>query len=259
MDTQLLNNLFEKTPVNNVHFFDSIGSTNEAAMTLISSMDKFAETLFVADEQTKGRGRFDRRWFTPRGSALAFTLALKPTESEAEKLTLFSPLAGIAVCEAISRIAEGVQIKWPNDVLINRQKVCGILTESVWDVGRIKGVAVGIGINIYAGSVPPDTEVQFAATSVEQNATKPVDRWMLLKEIVTSLYKWRAILGSREFFDNWQRNLAFVGEPVKVVSGHGEETRGFLQGVDAEGSLVLNVNGHPQTVTVGDVHLRLQN
>lgn len=257
MNTDTLSSLFADTPVKTAVYYDSIDSTNARAMESISTNSGFTDTLFAADEQTAGRGRFDRRWFTPKGSALAFTLATKPSDNELALLPLFSPLAGIAVCQAVSKYTEGVQIKWPNDILIKRKKVCGILTESVWDQGSVKGLAVGIGINVHADSVPPTDLVQFTATSIETHTKQQIDRWQLLKEVIVALYEWRSKLGSPDFFNYWKKNLAFVGEQVKIVSGHGSLLEGILTGVDADGNLLIEKNGHLHTVSVGDVHLRL--
>ncbi|MEN4100610.1 MAG: biotin--[acetyl-CoA-carboxylase] ligase, partial [Anaerolineaceae bacterium] len=127
MTTRLRMDHLAGLPVSELRYFDSIGSTNDEALRWAEQGAPDA-ALVVADTQTAGRGRMDRRWVTRPGVALAFSLALRPTPVEASALGLFSPLGALAVAAAL-RENYGLlaEVKWPNDVLLERRKCCGIL------------------------------------------------------------------------------------------------------------------------------------
>jgi BirA family biotin operon repressor/biotin-[acetyl-CoA-carboxylase] ligase len=163
----------------------------EAAEWLQAGAADFS--LVLANEQTAGRGRFQRRWYTPPDAALAFSLILRPRESEeGQQSLLFTGLGAVAVCEALERLyGLRPQIKWPNDVLVTGKKVCGILSEAHWQGEKLLGIVLGIGINVAPSSVPPVSAVLFPATCVEDclassiyQAPVRVDRFQLLAGVL---------------------------------------------------------------------------
>ena len=234
-----------------------IGSTNDEALAWCDQ-DAVDYSLVIADEQTKGKGRFNRRWVTKPGSALAFSLILKPTQDEIERLPLFAPLCGLAVHDAL-KLELGIdpQIKWPNDVLLERKKCCGILVEAAWTGDRLSGVVLGIGINISSGSVPTATDQLFSATCLEEIAHRTVDRLLVLQSVLTQIKQWRPLLGSESFFSHWQEHLAFRGEQVMIVQNEKPSIIGIEKGINLDGSLVLILENNTEAAfEVGDVHLR---
>ena len=217
----------------------------------------------VADEQTAGRGRFNRRWVTRPGAALAFSLILRLAPEEISHLTLFSPWGALAVAQTLeSRFQLRPQIKWPNDVLLSGRKISGILAEISWTGTVLEGVVLGIGINVTRASVPPPEDLLFPAGSLEEACDHPLERWQLLRDVLETLILWRPRLGTAEFYQAWQERLAFRGEWVIIKAGDGSapDLRGQLIGVDPDGSLRLRPEGAEPgseiTVRVGDVHLR---
>ncbi len=251
---QALNNI----PVGELRAFDTIGSTNDEALAWADAgCPDFS--LVIADEQTKGRGRFDRKWVTQPGTSLAFSLILHPTQPEIQHLPLFAPLCGVAIWQALhDRYHVQSQIKWPNDVLIERQKCAGILVEAAWTGSELKGVALGIGINIKPGSIPPSSDQLFPATYIEAATGQPVDRFELLASVLRSMIFWRKALGSQEFIHEWQSHLAFIGEQVAIVKSSKSSIIGIIKGIDPNGHLIITQAGNIDTaVEVGDVHLRL--
>ena len=239
-----------------VYFLQTVGSTNDYAHQLAES-GAADGTLVVADEQTRGRGRLDRRWFTPAGSALAFSLVLRPSQAEIERLGLFAPLCGVAVCAALRReYGLAAEVKWPNDVLLQRRKICGVLVEAHWLGTELQSVIAGIGINIGKASVPPPADTLFPAACVEDQVGCPVERERLLATVLAAFRSWRTRLGSQAFFEIWEHWLAFKGETVNVESAAGGLT-GVVLGVAADGRLRLQMaSGAEQAVSVGDVRLR---
>src|SRR5512132_1605599 len=123
MNQDELKKALSKLPVGDVKYFDSIGSTNNEALAWATN-DAKDLSIVIADEQTAGRGRLDRKWFTPKGTALAFSLILRPTAEEKPYLSRTVGLAALAVAESIQKLGLAAQIKWPNDVLIAGRKVC---------------------------------------------------------------------------------------------------------------------------------------
>src|SRR5690349_13941938 len=141
MNQNDLKKSLSKLRLGNIKYFDSIGSTNDEALAWAAA-DAPDLSLIVANEQTAGRGRLDRKWSTPYDTALAFTLLLRPTEQEKPYLTRTVGLAALAVAESLRARALVAEIKWPNDVLIHGRKVCGILTESVWSGAEVDCVVI---------------------------------------------------------------------------------------------------------------------
>ena len=256
MNQQELKKAVWKLRLGDLKYYESIGSTNDEALAWAAN-DTPDLSLVVADEQTAGRGRLDRKWFTPKGTALAFSLLLRPTAEEKPFLTRIVGLAALAVAESLLKLKLNPQIKWPNDILINGEKVCGILTESVWSGEDVDSVVIGIGINILRGAVPPAESLLFPATSVDEELRNAPDRLEILRDILAKLMELRAQLATDEFLNQWQRLLAFQEQTVQVELGTTPPVTGHVVGLDPDGSLRLQ-NEHGETVTVrfGDVRLR---
>jgi len=258
MDGDLLKQYLNGLPVPEIRAFDQIGSTNDEAIRWAAQGAQDG-CLVVADMQTQGRGRFNRRWVTRPGVALAFSLILRPTPAEMPYLGLFSPLGALAIGQALEKQYNlAPLIKWPNDVLLERKKVAGILVESVWMGEEASSIVVGIGINISPAAVPPAEELLFPAISVEDVTGQPVDRFAFLSEILRQAFQWRKQLHQLAFIEEWNRLLAFRGEWVQIKENGGASLTGQVMGVDREGNLLLHgKDGQQHTVVVGDLHLRL--
>jgi BirA family biotin operon repressor/biotin-[acetyl-CoA-carboxylase] ligase len=256
MNQQELKKSLSKLRLGDIKYYESIGSTNDEALAWAAN-DTPDLSLVVADEQTAGRGRLDRKWFTPKDTALAFSLLLRPTAEEKTLLTRIVGLAALAVADSLRKRALNAQIKWPNDVLINGKKVCGILIESVWSGEDVDCVVTGIGINVLKGAIPPAESLLFPATSLEEELGDAPDRLEILRDILARLIELRPQLVTDEFLKQWQSLLAFQGQPVQVESGTARAVTGHVTGLDPDGSLRLQ-NEHGETVTVrfGDVRLR---
>jgi BirA family biotin operon repressor/biotin-[acetyl-CoA-carboxylase] ligase len=257
MDEQTLREGLAGLNIPAIQYFDNLPSTNDFAMVWV---EKGAPdfSLVVADSQSAGRGRLGRHWVTVPGAALAFSLVLRPNLGEKDYLALFSPLAGLAVSLALEK-TYGLQpaIKWPNDVLLSRKKVAGILAESVWEGQEPSGVILGIGINIAPSSVPPADKLLFPAISVEQILGQPADRVLLLKAVLKEIVAWRPFLATPSFLAAWQSRLAFRGEWVEASQPGKTGLRGRVMKIDTNGHLILlDGNENEISITAGDIHLR---
>lgn len=237
-------------------YFESISSTNDVARQWQKEgAPDFS--IAAANEQTKGRGRNDRQWFTPPNSALAFSLLLTD-DLEVDSLPFYTGLGAVAVCRAIEDFSNvRAEIKWPNDVLLEKNKAAGILVEGSWSGDALEGVVVGIGVNVTAESVPPDEELLFPANFVDNVTEDQVDRFELLEKVLIHLKRIRENMDLRQLVEEWDDRLAFKGEKVYVQRLNGEQTSGVLVGLNDRGELVIELeNGKRESFSSNEIHLR---
>jgi BirA family biotin operon repressor/biotin-[acetyl-CoA-carboxylase] ligase len=257
MDQNSLEHALDGLHLPDIRFYASIGSTNEAAMAWAEEGGPDMG-LVVADHQTRGRGRFGRKWITHPGAGLAFSLILCPNPEERRHLPLFSPLGALSVSSALNDgYSVANQIKWPNDVLVRGKKLSGILAESAWQGGELAGLVLGIGINISKSAILESDELLFPATCMEEEVGGQVDRLKLLRCVVIKLIYWRERLAGPEFFNTWLERLAYLGEWVEVGKSENDKLTGRLMGLRSEGELELELeNSEIISVSIGDVRLR---
>jgi BirA family biotin operon repressor/biotin-[acetyl-CoA-carboxylase] ligase len=242
-------------PLGGVRYFDVLGSTNDAALEWAAAgAPDFS--IVVADEQTSGRGRMGRKWFTPPGSALAFSLILRPAAAEQASPALFAGLGALALVDALKSYGLAAQIKWPNDVLLNRKKVAGILVETVWLGDEVDCVVLGMGVNVTPGAVPPAAELNFPATCVQAEGAASIERFDLLHSLLVAIGRWRQRLGTPAFMQAWESVLAFRGEEIQIWQGAEENFLAVIEGLDADGSLRVLAGGQLRRLNFGEIHLR---
>jgi BirA family biotin operon repressor/biotin-[acetyl-CoA-carboxylase] ligase len=256
MDQNELKRVISSLPLGDIRYFDTIGSTNNEALAWATSGAKDL-SLVIADEQTAGRGRLDRKWFTPAGTALALSLILRPTAGEKPYLTRIVGLAALAIADSLRTRGLVSQIKWPNDVLMNGRKVAGILVESVWSGEEVDCLVIGIGVNVLKEAVPSAELLLFPATSLEEALGSAVEREKVLRDILAGIIALRPHIGSDSFISSWEKALAFRGEEVQVEQGDGSVLTGKILGLEPDGSLRLrDREGKSITVRFGDIRLR---
>ena len=234
--------------------FEVIDSTNLEAMR--QARTGAPEGLcIVAREQTHGRGRQGRRWVSAKDTGLHFTTLLRPRIDIAD-WPLITMMSALAVADTLKRTcAVSADIKWPNDLMLDQRKVSGILCETV-DTNAGYAVVVGIGINLYHGSFPPD--VGATATSIEQATGHKPDFEVVLKELLNAISERYAILqseqGTETTLREWcARSSYATGKPVRVESGV-EVWEGVTAGLEADGALRVTIApGQIKIVRAGDV------
>ena len=256
MDENNLQKKLSNLPLGGVRYFDSIGSTNDEALAWASQGARDL-SIVIADEQSAGRGRLKRKWFTPKGTALAFSLILRPSAAERSHPTRIVGLGALALASACLKLGLHAQIKWPNDVLLHRKKAAGILVESVWTGNALDALVLGLGVNVLTASEPPADQVLFPATSLESELGHSVDRAEVLREILSALLSWRSKLGTDEFLKAWEDALAFRGEQVQIFQDDESLLIGELLGLVPDGGLRLReANNNILTIQFGEIHLR---
>ena len=257
MDTFELKRRLKELPMGVVEYHNSIGSTNDRAAELYNQGAPHF-SLVVADEQTEGRGRSGRSWFTPPGAALAFSLVLRPDGLQDEAVLRCTGLGALAVCQSIQDIYTiPAMIKWPNDVLLSGKKVCGILAEAYWMGDQLGAIVLGIGINVSRESVPVGEKLNFPATSLEAVHSQRVNRWDLLLGVLKSVQFWWPKLNDPAFIQAWEQHLAFIGEEVQLVNQDRVMLTGRPLGLDLNGWLRIERDrGDITSINIGEIHLR---
>ena len=236
---------------------DELPSTNRLAIerALAGGPDGL---VVVADHQSAGRGRLDRSWESPAGTAVTFSLLLRPTT--ATRAWPWLPLlTGYAVDRALKASGLAAGVKWPNDVLIGDKKVCGILVERI-DTPDGPAAVVGVGINVSttAAELPVPQ-----ATSLEIELGRPVDRTDVLIEVLCAIREtydaWEAggDLNGMRLADSYAAACVTIGREVRVDLPDGSVLAGTASGVDPSGQLVVQSSGVAHAVAAGDVvHVR---
>jgi BirA family transcriptional regulator, biotin operon repressor / biotin---[acetyl-CoA-carboxylase] ligase len=235
-------------------------STNRDALAE-GRREAVAGTLIVADGQTGGRGRLGRPWLSPPGTGLYFSVILRPRLAPADlpKITL---AAGLAVCQAVEA-ETGLQpaIKWPNDLLLDGRKFCGILTESELPPGRAPLAVLGIGINVNTPATLFPAELRERATSLLAHAGSQYHRGPLLAAILVRLDVVLARLEEGAFLEilgEWRRRDALTGKHLSWVTPGGAVVSGIGLGPDDEGVLHIRDDaGARHEVLSGDLNLVL--
>lgn len=255
MDEKTFRKSLEGLPLREQRYFASTGSSNDLALAWATEGAPDLSVIF-ADEQTTGRGRKGRKWHTPAGSGLALSIILRPEPEDDTPISLYSGLGALAVCDALEKAGLKASIKWPNDVLVNRRKVAGILVEAVWTGEAVDSIIIGLGVNVLRASVPPADDNLFPATSVEA-AGGVTDRPQLLRDLLAALVSLRPKVGAPEFIAAWNAALAFHGETVRVWRDEGDSLIGTVAGLERDGSLTLTLpDGSSESINFGEVHLR---
>jgi len=230
-------------------------------------------SLAVTDEQTGGRGRLGRTWVSEPGKDLTFSVLLRPSlaPAQAHLLSLAAALAVAEVLESVPGLREKVLVKWPNDVLLGGEKVCGILLEGSMHPDRLQWAVAGIGLNV--NSTPgalvrrlaPEQAAAWAGrprpVSLREHLGRDVPRGPLLARLLARLtYRWSEAGTASDLLAELRRRDALAGRRVEVMSGpprHGPVVSGEARGIGPEGQLlVLGDSGDIVAVFAGDVTVR---
>jgi BirA family biotin operon repressor/biotin-[acetyl-CoA-carboxylase] ligase len=238
----------------NLHFFPSIHSTNTYAMQQAESGAPDG-SVYLADEQTAGRGRGAHAWTSPPGSGLYVSILLRPRIAPADILWM-SLATGLAVYDAIHSLTSlQPDLRWPNDLLFGPRKFCGILTELNAEVTRVRHAVIGIGINVHQPQFPP--EIRPVATSLFLETGRNWPRQDLLLALLSSLDRELAALadpstaaeGIRARLE--QRSSWIRGK--RVLVDEGQSFHGVTDGLDARGFLRVRTADGLRTVLSGGV------
>ncbi len=250
---ELLTKLIGKT----IHCFSEVSSTNDLAKEM-ATMGAKEGTVIVAETQTCGKGRLGRKWASPRGGIwLSTILRPKLSAKDVPKLTLMTSLV---VAKTISQLFNlKTEVKWPNDVLVNAKKVCGILTEAntSGDITNFVVVGIGINANVELDSLPKQAREN--ATSLKHELKREIDREQILRVLLEKMEHYYVMLAEGKFnpiLKEWKSLCGFLDSYVEVTSWE-EKIEGWAIDVDENGALIIRLqDGTLRKVLSGDVSLK---
>jgi BirA family biotin operon repressor/biotin-[acetyl-CoA-carboxylase] ligase len=234
-----------------IRWFDSVTSTMDVAAALAAAGTVHG-VVVAARQQTAGRGRRGATWESPPGAGLYFSFIAKP--SAASALTLITLAAGVGVRDGVAE-ATGLaaDLKWPNDVVVNRRKLAGILAEGHAIGTPHQAVVIGVGVNLQPAAYPPDVSAR--ATSLEGELGRPLDRDAVLDAILRALWRRLATLDEKpdDILQAWRAAApSAVGTRVEWDGRHGTTT-----GVDETGALLVNTSTGIERIIAGEIHWKL--
>ncbi len=239
-----------------IYYFDSIDSTNTKAKELAEEGHP-SGTLVVADRQTAGKGRRGRSWESPTGIGIFMTLMLKP-EINPNNASMLTLVAAMATTRAIRRVT-GVpaMIKWPNDIVMNGKKVCGILTEMSAQFDYINHIVIGIGINVHNEDFPE--EIAKTASSLYLESGQHIHRASLIEAFLEEFEDVYAEYLKTEDMEGLQKEydamLVNRGRQVRVLDPK-EPFEGKAMGITKKGELIVDTWESRKLVSSGEVSVR---
>ncbi len=240
-----------------IQVFQETTSTNDVVEKMARDGVKEGAVVF-AESQTRGRGRLGRKWSSPKGKGLWFSVLLRPALQPRE-LTQITVASAAAVRAAIEMQTGLVaEIKWPNDILLGGRKTAGILVELQAELDRVRYLILGIGVDVNLSAADFPAELRKTATSLSIALGKPVHRASLAAEILRALDHNYSRLRAGEFAaiaEEWEKHCCTLGRQVSIHAGT-REIRGRAESLGEEGALLVRTeHGHLERVTGGDVTL----
>ncbi|MBQ4516385.1 MAG: biotin--[Clostridia bacterium] len=221
--------------------FDEVTSTNTLAKELLKS--ELDGAMLLSEKQTAGRGRMGRSFFSPDGSGIYMSIGLKP-KIAAEKSVLITVAAAVAVSRALDLMfGVDTEIKWVNDIYYKGKKVCGILTEAVFEneSGKILNAVLGIGINVNMpkGGFPEDIKDKAGAISSADH----ISRNRIAAEVVNQFDMIYKDLETAEFLEEYRKKSCLIGKKVLVMPIHNEQYYAVVKDIDEKAQLVVKTEG----------------
>ena len=259
-EKSLREHLFTRYKNNRLYIYDTLYSTNNRAKQLALENAPHGTTV-IAMQQTAGKGRLGRSFFSPR-EGIYLSIIIKPT-FDLSKSVLVTAAAAVAVAQAIESVCgRHAQIKWVNDVYLDGKKICGTLTEGISDfeTSHIESLVIGIGVNTSVKDFPDELRDTVGAVDGDYS------RSALAAEIISRMLNFAENIESREFIQDYRKRSMVIGKNVTVYKGvysvaPEKELEGMpakVLGIDDDGGLeVIYTDGKRETLTSGEISVRL--
>lgn len=243
IDPEMLQGILKTSLIgNDIRYYSELESTNNTAREIAKGVPE--GTVIIAETQKNGRGRMGTKWQSAPGG-IWLSLVLHPS-IPLENLSKITLVAGIAVTNALRGIGVDARIKWPNDVLVNGKKICGILTEVSAEIGKVDYVVLGIGVNVNVKLSGLKDEIRRNSTSIANETGKPIDRTSFLASLLYELEQQYIRFKTRQFaeiVDEWINLSDTIGRNVKVMTPT-MIFEGKAVGITEKGALVVLDNNN---------------
>jgi len=237
----------------NIINFETLESTNTYAKSSIENLTD--RTVISTNTQTAGRGRFTRSWVDLGSENIYMSIVLKPSDEFSEVYSNLTQYLSVTLCKQLEEIGLEPQIKWPNDVLLNDKKVCGILAETVFRGGKLKGIVLGIGINLNAKQEALD-KIDRPATAVNIEVGAEINKEEFMLQLLEKFFLCYNNLLEKGFpliKEDYVKRASFLNQELEIAVFDKIRT-GFSKDVDNNGALVLmKSNGEIETLNMGEI------
>ena len=233
-----------------IQYYPKLDSTNTEAWELISEKVENG-TVVITDTQTKGRGRQSNKWTSISGKSLTFSIIIYPNELPSQ-INIYSLITGLAIADCLIENNIKAQLKWPNDILINRKKVGGILCESKISGGIVKSLVIGIGLNVNEQIAELPKELRDKATSLIIESGKQSQLEVLLANIINHLeHRIKNEETNSQLLD-WEKRCAHLNQKVTFHSGN-EIVTGVFKGLTKIGQAIISKDGEEVFFDSGEI------
>lgn len=236
----------------NVIFFETLDSTNTHAKKHI---DEYADkTVIWTKHQTAGRGRFTRSWVNVGTENIYLSIVLKPSDATCDIYSNLTQYLSVCLCKMLEELNLNPKIKWPNDVLLSGKKVCGILAETVMQGGKLKGIVLGIGVNLNVSDDILGT-IDIPATSVNLELGRNIDRHGFMQNLLERFFSGydkflhEGFVSIKEYYLS---RAEFLNQNISLNVFNSVKHGNFI-GFGDDGTLILENNGLIENINMGEI------
>ena len=247
-------NLKSKFIGSNIIHFDTIDSTNDYAKKIANDMED--GTVIISEEQTKGRGRMGRKWYSRKGDGIWLSIILKPDINPYD-CPFITLIAGASIVKSLNKLGVKSSIKWPNDIIVNNKKICGVLTELAAEIDKVNYVVLGIGMNVK--TLDFDEDIENIATSLYKEEYK-LSRVDIVSEILIefeNLYTdYINNKDRKEVLNICKKYSAILNKNIYLLKD-GEKTKARCIDINEDGNLIVQLEDNSiKQIISGEVSIR---
>ena len=243
-----------------IYYFDEIDSTQNYALQISNNTNENG-AIIIAEKQTHGKGRLNRKWYSPEGG-IWLSVIIHP-ELQISDATIIPLAASLALCESIKKVHKiKTDVKWPNDITVDDKKVAGMLIDTSIQGNKVENLVLGIGINFAVNIQQIEKRLKkstnfYGVTSLfpEKNSPSKIEllvQFLLeLEKVINSLIKGK----NAQIIRDWSKHTNMFGKAISVNTGNGKIS-GIAKKIDSDGALIIKTGTKNRRIFVGDVTLR---
>ena len=243
-----------------IYYFDEIDSTQNYALQISNNTNENG-AIIIAEKQTHGKGRLNRKWYSPEGG-IWLSVIIHP-EFQISDATIIPLAASLALCESIKKVHKiKTDVKWPNDITIDGKKVAGMLIDNTIQGNKVENLVLGIGINFAVNIQQIEKRLKnspnfYGVTSLFPEKNRPskiellVQFLLELEKVINSLIKGK----NTQIIRDWSKHTNMFGKTISVNTGNGKIS-GIAKKIDSDGALIIKTGTKNRRIFVGDVTLR---